>query len=124
VSKTTIGFGAFLVVLGLIGYLGTGMASWTALIPALFGLPLAALGALALKEDWRKYAMHAAVIVGLVGCLGGAFIFFRPFISGREVRPIAAVMQALMALACAVFVGLCVKSFIDARRARNLDRLP
>jgi len=123
VSKISIAVGAILIALGLIGYFGTGMVSWTALIPAFFGLPLAILGALALNEDRRKHSMHAAVIVGLVGFVGGAFSFFRPLLSGNDLKPMAATMQALMALTCAVFVGLCVKSFVDARRARNLSRL-
>jgi len=66
--------------------------------------------------------MHAAVMVGLLGFLGAAYSFSRPLrvlLSGQEIeRPIAAVMQGIMALTCAVFVGLCVKSFVDARRAR------
>ena len=118
-SKITIAVGAFLIILGLIGYLGTGMVSWTALIPAFFGLPLIILGALAFQEGWRKHSMHAAVIIGLVGFLGGAFSFMRPLLSGSEMKPMAATMQALMALTCAAFVGLCVKSFIDARVARK-----
>ena len=118
-SKITIAVGTFLVILGLIGYLGTGMVSWTALIPAFFGLPLIIVGVLALQEGWRKHAMHAAVIIGLVGFLGGAFSFMRPLLSGGEMKPMAATMQALMALTCAAFVGLCVKSFVDARVARK-----
>ena len=118
-SKITIAVGAVLIVLGLIGYFGTSMVSWTALIPAFFGLPLVILGVLALQEGWRKHAMHAAVVVGLIGFLGGAFSFVRPLLSGSEMKPMAAAMQALMALTCAVFVGLGVKSFIDARRARK-----
>ncbi len=123
-SKITIAVGAFLIILGLIGYLGTGMVSWTALIPAFFGLLLTILGALALQEAWRKHAMHAAVVVGLVGFLGGAFSFMRPLLSGAEMKPMAATMQALMALTCAAFVGLCVKSFIDARAARKQNPKP
>jgi nitrate/nitrite transporter NarK len=118
VAKITIAFGAFLIVLGLFGYFGTNTASWTPLIPTFFGLPLAFLGGLALKEHRRKHAMHAAVLVGLVGFLGGAISFCLPFYLGSEVKPIAAIMKALMALTCAVFVGLCIKSFVDARRAR------
>ena len=118
-SKITIAFGVFLIAIGLIGYFATGMVSWTALIPALFGLPLAILGGISLKEHLRKHAMHAAVMVGLLGFLGAAYSFSRPFLSGGEIkRPIATVMQGIMTLTCAVFVGLCVKSFIDARRAR------
>jgi len=119
VSKITIAVGAILIALGLIGYLGTGMVSWTALIPAFFGLPLLILGILALQEGRRKNAMHAAVAIGLLGFLGGAFSFVRPLLSGGEMKPMAATMQGLMALTCAAFVGLGVKSFIDARRARK-----
>jgi hypothetical protein len=119
VARITIYVGGFLIALGLIGYFGTSMVSWTALIPAFFGLPLVILGVLALQEGWRKHAMHAAVVVGLVGFLGGAFSFLRPLLSGGEMKPMAATMQALMALTCAAFVGLGVKSFIDARRARK-----
>jgi hypothetical protein len=119
VSKITIVFGGTLIVLGFVGYFATNMVSWTALIPAFFGLPIAILGMMAMKDHLRKHAMHAAVMVGLLGFLGAAYSFSRPFISGKEIeRPVAAIMQAVMALICAVFVGLCVKSFIDARRAQ------
>ena len=118
-ARITIAVGVLLIVLGLIGYFGTGMVSWTALIPAFFGLPLVILGVLALQEGLRKHAMHAAVVVGLIGFLGGAFSFVRPLLSEGEMKPMAATMQALMALICAVFVGLGVKSFINARRARK-----
>ena len=64
------------------------------------------------------------IALGLIGFLGGAFSFLRPLLSGGELKPMAAAMQALMALTCAGFVGLCVKSFVDTRRARNLERLP
>ena len=42
-------------------------------------------------------------------------------LSGSEVeRPAAVVSQSIMAILMAVFVGLCVRSFIAARRARSL----
>jgi nitrate/nitrite transporter NarK len=119
VAKTTIDFGVLLIALALAAFFGTGTVSWTALIPSFVGLPLVILGRLALNEHWRKHAMHAAVIIGLIGFLGGAYSFIRPFIFGSEVKPVAACMQMLLALICAIFVGLCVKSFIDARRART-----
>ena len=40
-------------------------------------------------------------------------------LSGGEVqRPAAAVSQSIMAMLMGIFVGLCVRSFIEARRAR------
>jgi hypothetical protein len=122
VAKITIGFGIGLIALGLAGYLGTGLKSWTALIPAFVGLPLLLLGWLALQDKWRKHAMHAAAAVGLLAFICSSVVLVLslwPLLSNRSVeRPVAATMQALLAVICAVFVGLCVKSFIDARRGR------
>jgi hypothetical protein len=122
VAKITIGFGIGLIALGLAGYLGTGFKSWTALIPAFVGLPLLILGWLALQDNWRKHAMHAAVAVGLLGFIGAAVslaLSLWPLLSNGSVkRPAAAVTQALMALICAAYVVLGVRSFIAARRSR------
>ncbi len=119
-AKITIGFGIGLIALGLAGYFGTHQVSITALIPAFVGLPLLVLGWFALQDKWRKHAMHAAAIVGLLGFIGACYPLVRllwSLLSSIE-RPAAAIMQALMAIICAAFVALCVKSFIEARRSR------
>jgi hypothetical protein len=67
---TTIGFGVVLILIGLVGYFGTGMVSPTALIPAAFGLLLTVFGVMARDDKKRKMAMHIAVTVGLLGFLG------------------------------------------------------
>lgn len=120
-ARTTMVFGAMLIALGVIGYAATAGASLTALIPAIFGAVLATLGWLALNERYRKLAMHLAAAIALVGFLGAVrgLMGLLDLISGAEVqRPAAVVSQSLMAILMAVFVGLCVRSFIDARRAR------
>src|SRR5579859_6059789 len=120
-ANTTIGFGIVLIVLGLGGYFGTDRVSLTALIPAAFGLLLVIFGALARDEKRRKMAMHIAVTVGLLGFLGtvSGLIKLPTLLSGGEVaRPAAVVAQSIMAVLMAVYVGMCVKSFIDARRRR------
>ncbi len=66
-SKTAIVFGALLIALGLGGYFAGETRSWTAVIPAIFGLVILGLGITALWEAYRASAMHAAVIVGLLG---------------------------------------------------------
>ncbi len=118
----TIGVGVLLTLIGVVGYVMSGMASWTALIPAFLGVPMALLGAMALKESLLKHAMHGAAMVGLLGLLGtasGAFKFVK-MLGGAEVaRPDAVKVQALVAVICAVFIGLCVNSFIQARKART-----
>jgi hypothetical protein len=121
-AQTTIIFGLLLVALGVLGYVGTGAASVTALIPAFFGAVLAVLGWIGRNERHRKHAMHAAAAVGLLGFLGSArgLAGLMAVLSGGVVeRPAAVVAQSVMAVLMAVFVALCVKSFRDARRARR-----
>jgi hypothetical protein len=120
-AQTTIIFGAMLIALGVLGYVGSGAASVTALIPAFFGAVLAVLGWVGRHERYRKHVMHAAAAVGVVGFLGSArgLAGLMAVLSGGPVeRPAAVVAQSVMAVLMAVFVGLCVKSFVDARRAR------
>jgi len=123
-AKVTIGFGVVLILVGIVSYLVTQGASVTALIPSAFGILLAILGAVALKENLRKHAMHGAAAVGLIGFLGTAsgLVTLFSMISGTEVdRPEAAIARSVMALVCASFVALTVRSFIEARRARTKE---
>jgi hypothetical protein len=119
VGPITIVFGLVLSLLGLAGYFGTGTTSVTALIPTFFGVPLMVLGFLALKDSLRKHAMHLAAVLGLLGFLGATIKLVQGILAAGEVKFTAGpISQALMALICAVFVGLCVRSFIQARRNR------
>ena len=120
-ATTTIAFGVVLIALGLGGYFGTDRVSPTALIPAAFGVLLVIFGALARDEQRRKLAMHIAVVVGLLGFLGtvSGLIELPTLISGGTVaRPAAVISKSIMAALMAVYVAMCVKSFIDARRRR------
>jgi hypothetical protein len=110
-------FGVLLTLLGGVGYVLTGAVSPTALIPTWFGLPLVALGYLSRSEAMRKHAMHAAATIGLVGCGGALFSLIRT--PAGPSSSMATFSQAATVLLTAAFVGLCVKSFRDARRART-----
>ncbi len=114
-------FGILLTVLGLVGYFGAEpeKQSVTALIPAFVGVPLLVLGILGLQERLRKHAMHLAAALGLLGFLGAGGRLAMSAMKDDFTWGTAQVSQALMAALCAVFVGLCVKSFRDARRARS-----
>lgn len=121
-SRYAILFSLLLILLGLGSYFGTGQTSITALIPAFFGLPLLLTGLLGLRESLRQHAMHVAVMLALLGLLGtvGGIPKLVTLLGGGAVeRPAAAVVQTLMAVLCAIFVGLCVHSFISARRRRT-----
>ena len=117
-ASTTIVFGLLLTLLGGAGYFLTGTSSFTALIPAVFGLLLVALGFIGRNEASRKHAMHAAATVALVGFVGALMSLLR---TPAGVRSTVAVgSQVAMVLLTGIFIVLCVKSFIDARRARKV----
>lgn len=118
----TVAIGAALVVLGIAGYVAASGASPTALIPSVFGTALVILGWLAYDDRRRKTAMHIAAAVGLLGFLGSLRGLLRlpGLLTGAAVeRPLAVASQSIMAALTGVFVALCVKSFIDARRPRS-----
>ncbi len=124
--RITIVFGALLIVLGLVAYFVMQEAdnrSVTALIPAFVGLPLLALGLAAeAKPASRKHAMHAAAALGTLGFLGtvGGLVKALQWMGGTiPARPAAVRVQAVMAVMCVIYVALCVRSFIAARKARQ-----
>ena len=118
---TTIALGVALIVLGLAGYTLTGAVSLTALIPAAFGVVLVLAGWLARDEGKRMHAMHAAVVVALLGFLGSfrGLLGLGKVFDGTAVRPAAIVAQTIMALLTLGYIVVAVRSFIQARKARR-----
>ncbi|MEM1008321.1 MAG: hypothetical protein AAGJ35_04895 [Myxococcota bacterium] len=124
-AKVTMVLGAILIVMGLGAYFGTGAKSITAMIPAFFGLPIVLAGAVALKEKLRMHAMHVAVLLTLLGFLGGARGFvglFKLLKGGTVQRPNAVYVQVGLSVVCLVHVILSVRSFIQARRAAPTEQ--
>lgn len=122
-AKVSLVFAALLIVLGLAGFFGTGSQFPTALIPTWFGLALAVFSWLAMSpvEKRRKLFMHINVTIGLLGFLGAAgralSVYGNARSEGIEPNEIALSSQLAMAGLLLVYVLLCVKSFIDARRS-------
>jgi hypothetical protein len=123
-AKVTLVFAVLLIALGLAGYLGTGSQHPTALIPTWFGLALGIFGVLAISpsESRRKLFMHINVTIGLLGFLGGAVEAIRGYMhaksAGVEPDQIALASKLTMTGLLLIYVILCVRSFIAARRAR------
>jgi hypothetical protein len=90
----------------------------TALIPAFFGGALILCGLIvAVAPKTRKHVMHLAAMVGVLGAAGGLVPILR---SGEfDLAKPAVRTGLLMTFVCVFFVVLCVKSFIDARKARQ-----
>jgi hypothetical protein len=119
-ANTAVAFGASLMVLGIASYFGTDMVSLTALIPSAFGLVLLVLGVIARDPGKRKHAMHVAAMIGLLGFAGSASGLLKVLTGNLGARPNAAIAQAVMAVMMLLFVALCVRSFIQARRTRTV----
>jgi hypothetical protein len=122
-AKVTIIFAVLLIALGLIGFLGTGSQHYTALIPTWFGLALGVFGFLAISpsEARRKLFMHVNVTIGLLGFLGAAAEAVRGYVhaksAGMEPDQIALASKVTMSTLLLIYVILCVRSFISARRS-------
>jgi hypothetical protein len=123
-AKVSLVFAVLLAILGLGFYIGTGSQHPTALIPLWFGLALGVFGFLAISpnEGRRKLFMHINVTIGLIGFIGAAVQAIREFGNARSLGEnpnyVAIEAQAAMALLMLIYVLMCVRSFIEARRAR------
>ena len=117
-AKVTLVFAVLLVALGLVGFLGTGSEHYTALIPAWIGLALGIGGMLAISpnEKRRKLFMHINVTIGLVGFLGSVSEILRGLLSSKEVNATALAAKTALGWVLLIYVILCVRSFIVARR--------
>ncbi len=122
-AKVSLIFAGLMIALGLAGFLGTGSQHPTALIPAGFGVALGIFGVLAMSpsEARRKLFMHVNVTIGLLGSLGGAAEAVRGYIhamsAGMAPDMIALDSKLAMAGLMLIYVVLCVRSFIAARRS-------
>ena len=124
-AKLTIVFGVLLMLLGAYAYVALGQHPHS-FIPVGFGLLLAIFGALANTEDSKRKMifMHVAVTVGLLGFLGtlpGTIATIRRALGQVVASPVhdAAIVQTTMGTLCLIYVLLCVRSFIAARRLRT-----
>jgi hypothetical protein len=120
-AKVTILFGLLLIVLGVVGFVGTGWKAPTALIPMYVGIVFTILGFLARRGSQKKrmLVMHIAVTLGALGFLGTAvsiWDFIQMERGHAMARPIAVEDRAVFSVMLLIYVLLCVRSFIKARR--------
>jgi hypothetical protein len=132
---TTVLFGILLIAYGIFTFTEAIHKSPTAAIPAYFGVVLLALGLMAQRAKLRKHAMHTAVVIGLIGVVGGLVMGgskIPALLQGEKLTDAKpgeeekeqtarnkAVSQNCMALICAVYVGFGVASFVRIRLARK-----
>ena len=114
-----MGIAVALIVLGLGAYVGTGAVSVTALIPAFFGIALAGLGALGLKDRFRLPSAYGGIVLSVIGLSGSVSGIPKviTYLGGEEVpRPAASIAQSIMAVILLVLVVSLVKFVIAERR--------
>jgi hypothetical protein len=119
-AKTTITFGTLLILIAVVGYFLLGAKPHAAGV----GVLLVICGVLANTENSRKRMlwMHIAVTVGLLGAVIPSVMLVAGLFGAHTQLATAApgliYERVLVILVCVVYVALCVRSFIAARKAR------
>jgi hypothetical protein len=122
-AKITVLVGILLILLGGVSFILTGHKFPTSLIPVAFGILLVTFGRLAETPVPRRRMlfMHIAVTVGLLGFLATApaLVQVVELFKGKLFPyPAAVEEKAAMSALLLIYVVLCVRSFIAARRSR------
>jgi hypothetical protein len=122
-AKLTIGFGILLILLGVFGFVATGSAHPTALIPVGIGLLFVLFGIMANTDNSKKRMlwMHISVTVALLVFLGmipAEINVIRLAHGASFAYPAAVESKAALSLFSLIYVLFCVRSFIAARRSR------
>lgn len=120
--RLTIVLAVILIAIGVGFWLGTGMQSVTALIPAFLGIALNACGVWARREGSRAVAMHLALVIALMGFAGavpGVLKLVKHLGGEESAHPAALLAQTIVAALCLIYLILGVNSFVQARRRRN-----
>jgi hypothetical protein len=122
-AKITVLVGILLILLGVVSYILTGHKFPTSLIPVAFGILLVTFGRMAETPVQRRRMlfMHIAVTVGLLGFLATASSLVQvvELFKGKLFPyPAAIEEKAAMSALLLIYVVLCVRSFVVARRSR------
>lgn len=97
------------------------MQSWTALIPAIAGVPILLGSLLARNPAKLKLGMHIAATFGLLGFLAPLGRIIPTAIKGDFELKLSTGCMITMSLVSAIFVVQCIKSFKAARQARSTE---
>ena len=119
--RITIGLGVTLIALGVIAYIATAFASWTALIPAILGAIILISGLIGLRN--QKIGIHVALVVAVLGILGTAMNVMQlgALIAGEAERPAAVITSTITFVLLIVYVVLGIRSFAAARRWKSAE---
>ena len=122
IENLSVYYGLFLILWGIVISLISGSNSFTSYIPSILGFPIFIFSYLSIKfTSKKKMFMHIVVLFGLIIFLGGLDIL-RSIISGNAFNNHwADISKLMMMLTGLFFTYQCVKSFIHARKIRDLN---
>ena len=120
-EKLSIYYGLFLILWGVIISLISGSDSMTSYIPSFLGVPILIFSYLSIKfVSKKKMFMHIVVLFGLIIFLGG-LDFIRSLVTGNAFSNFYADLSKIMMLITGLFFTYqCIKSFIHARKMKEL----
>ena len=120
-EKLSIYYAIFLILWGVIISLISGSGSMTSYIPSILGMPILIFSYLSIKfVSKKKLFMHIVVLLGLIIFLGG-LDFIRSLVSGNAFGNFWADLSKVMMLITGLFFTYqCIRSFIHARKMREL----
>ena len=120
-EKLSIYYGIFLILWGVIVSFISGSDSMTSYIPSILGIPILIFSYLSIKfVSKKKMFMHIVVLFGLIIFLGG-LDFIRSLITGNAFGNFYADLSKIMMLITGLFFTYqCIRSFIHARKMREL----
>ena len=115
-------YGFFLISWGVIISFISGSDSLTSYIPSFLGIPILIFAYLSIKFiTKKKMLMHIVVLFGLIIFIGG-LDFIRSIITGVVFENFWADISKLIMLLSGLFFSYqCVKSFIHARKIKELN---
>ena len=122
IENLSVYYGLFLILWGIVISLISGSNSLTSYIPSILGFPIFIFSYLSIKFiSKKKMFMHIVVLFGLIIFLGGLDVL-RSIISGNAFDNYwADISKLMMMLTGLFFTYQCVRSFIHARKIRDLN---
>ena len=122
IENVSVSYGSFLIFWGVVVSFMSGSNSFTSFIPSIIGLPILIFSYLSIKfENKRKLFMHIVVFFGLVALLGGLDVI-RSIINESLFSNFWADISKLMMLVTGIFFVIqCVRSFIHARKIKDIN---
>ena len=122
IEKLSIYYGLFLILWGVVISFISSSESFTSYIPSILGVPILIFSYLSIKFiSKKKIFMHIVVLFGLIIAFGG-LDFIRSLVSGNAFENIYADLSKVMMLITGLFFTFqCVRSFIHARKMREIE---